>query len=46
MMGANKGIMEMFLMRERLTQDIAVVRLLMWLFGMARFFMALIRDLK
>ena len=45
MMGASKRIMEMFLMRESLTQKFQWRVLPMWLFQMALFFMDLINDL-
>ena len=45
MMGASKRIMEMFLMRESLTQDISMARFAKMLhFQMAPCFMGLIKD--
>jgi FlaA1/EpsC-like NDP-sugar epimerase len=45
MMGASKRIMEMFLMRESLSQNVSMARLLMLLFLMALFCMGLINVL-
>jgi len=45
MMGASKRIMEMFLMRESVTQAISMHVLLMWRFLMVRYYMALINGL-
>ena len=46
MMGASKRIMEMFLMRESLTQEISMARFANVHFLMALFFMVSIRGLQ
>ena len=46
MMGASKRIMEMFLMRESLTQDISMARFANVAFSDGSFFMDLIRGLQ
>ena len=46
MMGASKRIMEMFLMRESLTQDISMARFANVAFSDGLFFMVLIRGLQ